>query len=388
MKSCKRICAQIDLDAIAYNMKQMKENIPANTSMIAVIKMDGYGHGSVPIAKMLESKEYVWGFATAILEEAVVLRKAGIQKPILVLGCIYEDQYEEMLQYEIRPTVYMEELAKQISEAAQRAGRLVHCHVKIDTGMGRIGFPADQEGVEAIQRIAQMPNLKVEGVFTHFAKADEYDKSYTIKQHEKFSELKNALESLEISVPYYHCDNSAGIIEFPDYGHDLVRAGISLYGMYPSAEVDAKKVSLKPSLRLVSHVTFVKTVAPGTAISYGGTFVAEREMRVATIPVGYGDGYPRALSNKAEVLIQGKRASILGRVCMDQFMVDVTEIPDVKYGTEVVLIGEDGEDAIRVEELSQISGKFNYEFVCGLDKRVPRVYFQNGEMTEMIDYLA
>ena len=273
-----------------------------------------------------------------------------------------------------------------MAEAAVRSGKTAFLHIKIDTGMGRIGFKVDKESVETISRISKLPNIKMEGMFTHFAKADEFDKSYTFAQHEKFLWMKEQLETNEVQISYYDCDNSAGIIDFPDMKHDLARAGISIYGMYPSDEVKKDAVDLKPALELISHISFVKDVEKGTSISYGGTFVAPKEMRIATIPVGYGDGYPRSLSNKGYVLIHGKRADIVGRVCMDQFMVDVTEIPEVKFMDPVTLVGKDKDAVIRVEDLSDLSGRFNYEFVCDLSKRVPREYYKNGTIVKQIDY--
>ena len=225
-------------------------------------------------------------------------------------------------------------------------------------------------------------------MFTHFAKADEKDKSYTYQQHEKFVWMKQALEEKNLEIPYIDCDNSAGIIDFPNMKHNLARAGISLYGMYPSDEVNKNAISLKPALELISHISFVKNVEAGTSISYGGTFVAPKAMRIATIPVGYGDGYPRSLSNKGAVLIHGKRARILGRVCMDQFLVDVTDIPEAKFMDEVVLVGKDQTETITIDELAELSGRFNYEFICCLGKRIPRVYIQDGKIVEQIDYFA
>ncbi len=385
MKKYSRVCAKIDLDSIAYNMEQMKKRIGGDSRLIAVIKTDGYGHGAVPIARMFEEVPYVWGYAVACLGEGIVLRKQGIRKPILVLGCVFPDEYEDMIENDIRAAVYTEEMAQQMSDTAVRLGRQVYFHIKIDTGMGRIGFPVKKESADAIARIGRLPNARIEAMFTHFAKADEKDKTYTLGQHEKFLWMKEAMEKRKIEIPYYDCDNSAGIIDFPDMKHDLARAGISTYGMYPSDEVKKESVDLKPALRLVSHVSFVKDVEPGTAISYGGTFVSKEKMRVATIPVGYGDGYPRSLSNKGYVLIHGKRAPILGRVCMDQFMVDVTRIPETKFMDQVVLIGSDGDDRILVEDLASLSGRFNYEFVCCLGKRIPREYWRNGEIIEQTD---
>lgn len=382
MKQHNRVCAEIDLDAVLYNIEQMKNRIGGTGSLMAVVKTDGYGHGAAPIAEMLEKVPYVWGYGVACLEEGIQLREHGINKPILVLGCVFPDQYEEMIQNEIRAAVYTEEMARGMAEEAVRQGKTAYFHIKIDTGMGRIGFPADEKSAEAIERISRLENVCMEGMFTHFAKADEADKTYTLKQHEKFVRMKTEMEKRGVDIRYFDCDNSAGIIDFPDMKHDLARAGISTYGMYPSDEVDKEAVDLKPALSLISHVSYVKEVEAGTAISYGGTFVAEKKMKVATIPVGYGDGYPRALSNKGEVLIHGKRARILGRVCMDQFMVDVTDIPETKFMDRVVLVGTDGEDRISVEELSDLSGRFNYEFVCCLGKRIPRVYRQNGEIVQ------
>lgn len=386
MKEYNRVYAKIDLDAAAYNMEQMKNRIGSGARLIAVVKTDAYGHGAVPLAEVFEKLDYVWGYAVASLDEGMILRKHGIKKPILVLGCVFPDQYDEMVRSEIRAAVYTEEMARGMAEAAKRAGKNAYIHIKIDTGMGRIGFPVSEESAEIIGRISRLENIQIEGMFTHFAKADETDKTYTYGQHKKFMWMKEQMEKRGVEIPYYDCDNSAGIIDFPDMKHDLARAGISTYGMYPSEEVNQDAVDLKPVLSLVSHVIFVKTVEPGTSISYGGTFVAPKQMRVATIPVGYGDGYPRSLSNKGSVLIHGKRARILGRVCMDQFMVDVTDIPDVKFMDQAVLIGEDQNDRITVEELAELSGRFNYEFVCCLGKRIPRVYTSGGRIVKQTDY--
>lgn len=388
MKQYNRVCAEIDLDAVAYNMEQMKKRIGDNARLIGVIKTDGYGHGAVPIAEMFEEMDYVWGYAVACIGEAVVLRKNGIKKPILILGCVFPDEYETMIEYDIRAAVYTEQMAEAISETAVRMGKKAYFHIKVDTGMGRIGFQVNEESADVIERISRLPNVCIEGMFTHFAKADEKDKTYTLQQHEKFMWMKAEMEKRNISISYFDCDNSAGIIDFPDMKHDLARAGISTYGMYPSDEVNKSAVDLKPALRLTSHVSFVKEVEPGTSISYGGTFVAPEKMKVATIPVGYGDGYPRSLSNKGSVLIHGKRAKILGRVCMDQFMADVTGIPETEFMDEVTLIGKDGSDEITVEELSDLSGRFNYEFVCCLGRRIPRVYRKGGRIVRQVDYYS
>ena len=291
MKQYNRVYASINLDAIAYNMEQMEKRIGGKTQIMVVIKSDGYGHGAVPIAELSEEVDYVWGYATASLDEAKVLREAGIKKPILVLGCVFPDQYEDMINFDIRGAVYTWEMAQGMADAAKKLGKTAVVHIKIDTGMGRIGFKVDEESADIIRDIWQMNHISVEGLFTHFSKADETDKSYTKMQHDKFVWMKQALQERGVEIPYLNCDNSAGIIDFPDLKHDLVRAGISLYGMYPSDEVEQEVIDLHPALELISHVTFVKDIEAGTAISYGGTFVSEKPMRVATIPVGYGDGY-------------------------------------------------------------------------------------------------
>lgn len=388
MKTYSRVYAKIDLDAVAWNMEQMKKNLKEGTEMVAVIKTDGYGHGAVQIASMLESYDYVWGYAVATLDEAVVLRAAEIQKPILVLGCIFPDQYWEMLKYEIRMNVYTKEMAEAISALAVEKGEQAYVHIKLDTGMARLGFSAEESSIEEIKEIAELPNLVLEGVFTHFAKADEEDKTFTMMQLEKFEWMTQRLEEEGVTFPYVHASNSAGIIDVRRADYNLVRAGIAIYGLYPSEEVDKEKVQLKPALSLKSHIAFVKDIPAGTPVSYGGDFVSEHQMRIATIPIGYGDGYPRSLSDTGYVLIRGKKAPIIGRICMDQFMVDVSDIPEVKFGDKVTLIGRDQEEYLPVEKLSELSGRFNYEFVCDLGKRIPRVYVQDGKVEEQVDYFA
>ena len=388
MKSYTRIRARIDLDAIEYNIEKMKENLPEDTKLIVVAKADCYGHGALQITSLLSLKEYVWGFAVATLDEAIVLRRGGVTKPILVLGCIFPEQWIDALENNIRITVYTEELTKVLSDLAVKIGRKAYVHVKLDTGMGRIGFTPGKEGADKIEEISKLPNIVMEGLYTHFSKADEGDKSYTMKQMEAYTWMKEELIGRGITFSYYHCCNSAGIIDLKGAGQNLSRAGISTYGMYPSEEVHKENVDLKPALELISHVAFVKWVDEGKMISYGGTYVTKRRTKIATIPVGYGDGYPRSLSNKGYMLIHGKKAPIIGRVCMDQCMVDVTEIEDVKFGDEVVLVGRDGDEYLSVETLSRLSDRFNYEFVCLMGKRIPREYIRRGEIQEQMDYFA
>ena len=382
MKHYLRICAEINLNAVAYNFKSMKDRLAPETKMIAVVKTDGYGHGAIPIAHMVQEYPYVWGFAVATIEEAVLLRKAGIEKPILILGFVFPDAYEDVVRYDIRPAVFKLSMARQLSEEAVRQQKKVYFHIKVDTGMSRIGFADTAESADVVKEISKLPNVEMEGLFTHFARADEYDRSPAMVQLKRYLDFCSLLSEAGIEIPLRHCSNSAGIIRIPEANLSIVRAGITIYGIYPSAQVERDIVKLSPVLELKSHITYVKDVLPGTAISYGGTYVADRKLRVATVPVGYADGYPRQLSGKGWVLVHGKKAPILGRVCMDQFMIDVTEIPDVKKGDQVTLIGRDGDEFISIEEMGDLSGRFSYEFACEISDRVPRVYIKDGKETE------
>lgn len=378
MKKFERIKAVVSLDAIAHNFAEMRKNIADGTKVVAVIKADGYGHGAEAVARLVEDYDYLWGFATATPEEAFQLRTAGICKPILILGLAFEEYFEELIEKEIRLTVCEYEIAKKLSEEAVRQGRKVHIHIALDTGMSRIGFADEPASVSEIKKILELPNVDVEGLFTHFARADEKDKAPASDQLERYLKFTELLQEAGVEISMKHCSNSAGIIRMPEANLNAVRAGITIYGMYPSDEVEKDIVKLIPAMELKSHISYVKDLKAGTAISYGGTFASEKDLRVATIPVGYADGYPRSLSNRGWVLIHGQKAPILGRVCMDQFMADVTHIPDVSRGDEVTLVGRDGEEFIGMEELGNLAGRFTYEFACDINKRVPRVYIKDG----------
>lgn len=379
MKRYSRAKAVISLDAIAHNFMEMKKNLKEGTQMIAVIKADGYGHGAEAIAHLVEEYDYIWGFAVATAEEAIQLKCAGIKKPILILGIVFEESYRELIQADVRITVCTLEMAEGLSEEALRQGKTVHIHLALDTGMSRIGFADTKESIEEIQKIALLPGLEIEGMFTHFARADEYDRTPAMVQLERYLAFADILKAVGVEISVLHCSNSAGIIRVPEANLNVVRAGIAIYGIYPSNEVERDIIRLEPAMELFSHITYVKEVGPGAAVSYGGTFVTDRVTRIATIPVGYADGYPRALSNKGRVLIHGKSARILGRICMDQFMVDVTNIPEASAGDEVTLVGRDGDEMISMEELGDLSGRFSYEFACEVNKRVPRVYKKDGK---------
>ena len=329
MEKHSRVCAEISLSAVEHNFRSMRANLKDGVRMIAVVKTDAYGHGAEKIARLVEDYDYIWGFAVATVEEGVRLRLAGIRKPILILG--------------------------------------------FDTGMGRIGLQPDEESADTAAAIAALENLRIEGLFTHFARADEADKESAMLQFRRYMRFCDLLKERGVEPEIRHISNSACIMELPRFHLDAVRAGITIYGIYPSDEVDRTKLDLRPVMALKSRITYIKEVPEGFPVSYGGTFVTSRPSRIATVPVGYGDGYPRLLSNKADVLIRGHRAPIVGRVCMDQLMVDVTGIEAEEFD-EVTLLGRDGAEEITVDELGRLSGRFPYEFVCDITPRVPRVY--------------
>ncbi len=400
MEEYTRVFARIDLDAAIHNMQAMRASLKDGARMIGVVKTDGYGHGAVPVAQAIDP--YVAGYAVATIEEARNLQLHGIKKPILILGVTHPSHSRELVQYGIRPTIFTMEQAEALSEAVMELNRergeaaagsadlpvCAYIHLAVDTGMSRIGLPCDEEGASLAAAIARLPGISVEGIFTHFARADETDKASAMRQWEKYQRFIEMTEAEGLTVPIHHVANSAAIIELGETHWDMVRAGISIYGMYPSDEVAQTEVKLSPVMSLHSFVTYVKDIPVGTEVSYGGTFKAEHTTKVATVPVGYGDGYPRNLSGKGCVLIRGKRAPILGRVCMDQFMVDVTDIPGVCVDDPVTLIGRDGEERITVEELARTGGGFHYEIVCDIGKRVPRVYVRDGRIVGTKDYFT
>ncbi len=378
MNTYSRVYAAINLTAAIQNLAAVHSKSPG-AQIIAVVKTDAYGHGAAEIAKAAEKLDYLFGFAVATAEEAFALRSQGITKPILILGYVFSEYYPMMARLEIRPAVFTLETAQELSHAAAEIGRDLAIHIKIDTGMSRIGMQVSKENAKIIAQIASLPHIVVEGIFTHFAKADETDKTSARQQLAQFLRMIQYTEEEGVKIPYHHCANSAAIIDLPDAQMDLVRAGIILYGLWPSDEVSKSQINLHPVLELKSRVVYVKKLEAGRSISYGGSYTTTKPTIVATIPVGYGDGYPRSLSNKGCVLIHGQRVPILGRICMDQFMVDVTDVPNVQAGDSVTLIGTDGSLSITMEELGDLSGRFNYEFACGIGKRVPRVFYENGE---------
>ena len=372
-----RVYAEINLDAIVKNVDNLMALTKENTGALAVVKADGYGHGDVAVAKAVAQK--VTGYAVATLDEAVNLRENGVKKPILVLGYVDPYEFDILVSHEITATVFDVETAQLLADAARVQKKQAHCHIKVDTGMRRIGLEPDENGIAIVKQITAFKELSADGIFTHFAASDETDKTSAEHQFKLFTDFTGRLEKEGIHFTYRHCANSAAVIDMPQVDLDMVRLGIAMYGMYPSDEVKKEKVELFPALDLKSHVTMVKEIPAGEKVSYGGTFTTTRTTKLATVSVGYGDGYPRALSSKGYVLVRGQKAPIVGRVCMDQMMVDVTDIENVTRADIVTLIGKDGDAEITVEEIAALAGTFNYEFVCDLGKRIPRSYYLNGE---------
>ncbi len=376
MKQFDRVYAKIYLDRIEENMEAMQKNLTVGTMMVGVVKADGYGHGAVAVAKTIN--RFVSAFATATVEEAMQLRKYGVRKGILVLGAVPPSRFDVLIQEEIRPSMFSLTQTRLLSERAVSMGKTVKIHVAVDTGMSRIGVSPTMESARMVKEMSMLPGIEIEGMFTHFARADETDKASAREQLRKFKEFIRMVRDLGVTVPVCHCSNSAGIMDLKEANMDAVRAGITIYGLYPSDEVEKNAVPVKPAMELKSFLTYIKEIEPGTEVSYGGTFRAEKPVRVGTVSIGYADGYPRSLSGRGHVLVRGKRAPILGRICMDQLMVDLTEIPEAKEWDEVTLIGRDGAEEITMEEVASVSGGFHYELPCLIGKRVPRLYVYRG----------
>lgn len=379
---CDNTYVNIDLDAITANFRAIREK--AGVPVMAVVKADAYGHGAVRVARQLQAD--CGFFGVSCIQEALELRCGGIDTPILILGRTPVAAYPQAIRNHIRVTLFRYEDALALSETATALGETALFHLAVDTGMSRIGFQVTEEAADTCAKIAALPGLSAEGLFSHFFASDSRDLTRAREQTVLFDRFYEMLCNRGIQVPFRHLDNSAGIMNF-DSHYDMVRAGIITYGMYPSDEVDPGLLSLKPALSWHSRVAHVKWLEPGRSVSYGGTFVAQKPTMVATIPVGYADGYRRSLSGNFHVLIRGKQAPILGRVCMDQLMVDVTRIPDVSVDDPVVLIGTDGQARISIEEIAARAGSFNYEFASCIGRRVPRIYIRDGKVTEQMHYL-
>ena len=373
---------QVDLDALEDNLRLVNQK--AGTDVLAVVKADAYGMGAVTIAHALQA--HCAFFGTANITEALELRRSGIQKPILILGRMPASAYALAVAEDIRMPIFLYEDAKALSGEAVKQGKTARFHFAVDTGMSRIGFQATQESADLCERICKLPGLEAEGIFSHFATADSYDLTSAKAQKEKFDTFCSLLTQRGIQIPIRHMNNSAGIMNFED-AYELVRSGIVNYGMYPSDEVDPQLLPVKPVMEWIAKVVYVKTLPAGRQISYGGCYTTTRETVVATLPVGYADGYRRSLTDKGHVLLHGKKAHIIGRICMDQMMVDVTDIPGVKIGDHAVLIGRSGDEEITVDYLAALTGTLNYEIICGISRRTPRVYYRDGKPVSEVHYL-
>jgi alanine racemase len=382
-----RAWAEINLDNIAHNVREIRRITNKKAEIMGVVKADAYGHGVMETARTLLDNG-VTRLAVSMLDEAIQLRQSGFRVPILILSYTDPGRAEEIILNDVTQTVFSVDLAEALSAAAVKLGRSIKIHIKIDTGMTRVGFMPGYSAVKNVVNISRLPGIIIEGLFTHFASADERDKTYTYMQFEQFMSICSELNRIGVHIPVKHVCNSAAIIEFPEMHLDMVRPGIILYGLYPSDDVDKDKISLKPAMMLKADIILVKDVEKGTSISYGRVFTTKEDSRIATVPIGYADGYSRVLNGKGMVLVNGELAPVVGRICMDQCMIDVTGLKtEVKVGDEVVLFGRQGDREIKVEDLASQIGTVNYEVACIVGKRIPRVYLKGGEIVKVLNYL-
>ena len=375
-----RSFARVDLDAIENNFNELKSLLNPGVKTMCVIKADAYGHGSHRIALFLQNKRE--SFAVASINEGEELRAAGVKTPMLILSYTSPLEYEDLIRNDITATIYDLESAALLSETALKMGRTAKVHVAVDTGMGRIGFPDDESGADAVEKLKRLPGLFVEGLFSHYACSDETDRTSANEQTRRFESFIKLLEKRSIDIPIKHICNSAAVIE-GEKSFDMVRFGISLYGLYPSQEVHKERVNLIPAMQVESHIVYVKTVKKGTKIGYGQTYTAPCERKIATVCIGYADGFNRCFSNRGYVLIKGKKAPVVGKVCMDQIMVDVSDIEQVSIGDRAVILGKDGNSVISAEELGEMSDSFNYEVLCNFMPRIKRIYVRHGEVENL-----
>ena len=377
---------EVNLDNLAHNYSEIRRIVRKETQVMPVIKANGYGHGAVELAKLYSSLG-VNRFAVSLLNEAIELRRAGIDKPILVLNFTPDFQMSDVAANDLTQAIYRYEDAVALSEAAAAMDKKLKIHIKLDTGMSRIGFLPSDDSIENVLKISQLPNLEIEGIFTHFAKSDEADKSFTRLQFDRFMRMVESIEEKGLTIPLKHVSNSAAIIDLPEYNLDIVRPGIILYGYYPSDDVKKERIDLRPAMTLRTIVSNIKTLPADTGISYNHVYRTPAEARIATVPIGYADGYPRTLTGKGQVYIAGKRVTINPRICMDQMMFDVTGLRDVNVGDEVIYFGYGNRDWPSVDEVAKTFGTINYEIVCMMGRRLPRVYLKDGKVVRTLDYL-
>jgi alanine racemase len=377
--------AEINLDNFRHNFREVKR-LAKGKKTIGVIKADGYGHGAAELARILEEEDADY-FAVAVITEALELRHAGFKKPILILGFTPPTFAGDLVENDITQAVFTYDLADAISKEAVKQNKIAKIHIKLDTGMGRVGYIPSEEAILEIKRISSLKNLKIEGIFSHFATADEVSKEFSHRQYEKFNNTIKQLESEGIKFEVRHISNSAAIIDMPETYYDAVRPGIMLYGYYPSDEVIKERLELKPVMTLKANVVHVKVVPENTPVSYGRKFYTKKESKIATLPFGYADGFTRLLFGKVKVIVDGKLVPVVGRICMDQCMIDVSECGDVKVGDEVIVMGECGNIRNNADDYAQILGTINYEILCMVAKRVPRVYYENGRIIKVKNYV-
>lgn len=382
----KRTWAEVDLDAIAHNIKEIRKITNPNAKIMAVVKADAYGHGFLEVAKTL-LENGADRLAVAVLQEGKQLRSRGVTVPILILGASGEEAVEDLINFDITPSVFTYEFAKALSYEAERKEKVTKIHIKIDTGMSRIGFLAgenNEEIVDEIIKISKLPYIEIEGIFSHFATSDEYDKSYTLLQYGRFMDVCNRLEEKGLNIPIKHICNSAGIMMYPEMHLDMVRPGVILYGMYPSDEVDKSRLDLIPAMTLKSTITHIKEVEPGRGVSYGKEYITDKKTKIATVPIGYADGYLRKLVKHGKMIVDGVKVPIIGRICMDQCMIDVTNVHNIDKGDEVIIFGREG---VTVDDLAEWLETINYEVSCVIGKRIPRIYTKDGKAVKVLNYL-
>ena len=382
----KRTWAEVDLDAIAHNIKEIRKITNPNAKIMAVVKADAYGHGFLEVAKTL-LENGADRLAVAVLQEGKQLRSRGVTVPILILGASGEEAVEDLINFDITPSVFTYEFAKALSYDEERKEKVTKIHIKIDTGMSRIGFLAgenNEEIVDEIIKISKLPYIEIEGIFSHFATSDEYDKSYTLLQYGRFMDVCNRLEEKGLNIPIKHICNSAGIMMYPEMHLDMVRPGVILYGMYPSDEVDKSRLDLIPAMTLKSTITHIKEVEPGRGVSYGKEYITDKKTKIATVPIGYADGYLRKLAKHGKMIVDGVKVPIIGRICMDQCMIDVTNVHNIDKGDEVIIFGREG---VTVDDLAEWLETINYEVSCVIGKRIPRIYTKDGKAVKVLNYL-
>lgn len=383
----KRTWAEVDLDAIAHNMREIRRITNENAQIMAVVKADAYGHGFMETAKTL-LENGADRLAVAVLQEGKQLRSRGVDVPILILGASGPEDAEDIINFDITPNVFDYEFAKALSYTAEKKEKVTKVHIKLDTGMSRIGFVVDdgdnEEIINEILKVSRLPYIEIEGIFSHFATSDESDRQYTLLQFERFMRVVKALEERGLHIPIKHICNSAGIMMYPEMHLDMVRPGVILYGMYPSNEVDKSRLDLIPAMTLKSSITLVKEVEPGRGVSYGKEYITDSITKIATVPIGYADGYLRKIAKKGRMLVNGVKVPIIGRICMDQCMIDVTNVHNIDRGDEAIIFGREG---ITIDDLAGWLETINYEVACVIGKRIPRIYTRNGKAVKVLNYL-